>query len=780
MSRKKLQHDQAASAEPHPPAASKNADAPEPPAPSSGVWLRRLFFPLLALIVLGALACRILIFREYTAENVFADVPLNDAKAYWDWAGRIAAGALLNDEPFFSAPLYPYLLGLLRSLGGTLDSAYIMQMIFDLATICVLAIGARWRFNAGVGLLAGLLFALLQEPASSFLRILPSSLELLLMSLTWVALSAVEMKGTWPRHLLAGVMLGLLCLAYAPAMLLLIAVVLWLLWQSRLKWSGVLRTAACAAVAIVIVAPATIHNWVVSQPSEFIPIRSGAGITLRQGNHPDSLGGYTKIPGISTQRSRMHEDVIRVYEEQTGNEPTWNGADRYFRQQVVDYWRSNPGRAIELAATKLYWFIAYRNYGDIYQPTAEIEYGILDRLRLVPLPVPLLMGPVLVGLVLMLRHPRRSAPQWLLLAIPLFVVVVFFYSARYRLPAAPAMVVIAAWALERALHWRRHWPVAIAVLLAIAVTLPLGAIARTKGFDRVDLATFHFQRAEAWEQQEDLEQAIEAQREGIEQQRAQSAAAESQAAARVRLGDWLRRLGRLDDALLEYGRADALGAEDPGVLRSTGEILLRQQKFAAAEMVLERAAERAPDDARIIGLLAGAKQLQGRREEAIDEYRRALELDPDNIQVRIALGDALMRLGRLEEALTQFEQVVRSDPDHFQAQFTIGMLRSRLGDQGGARAAFERALFIEPRSVPALHALALTSLMQRRLDEAADYARRGLAIDPNDQKCRTLLERIRQFQARQSGGDRPPETPPQGPPEGPPARPPDGPPEAPR
>lgn len=753
--RKKSKHDRARaakqqaptpSAESKTPKASGKPDASDSSAPQDTSWPRRFFYPLLALIILATLICRILILKQYTAENPLSAVPLNDAKTYWEWAERVAAGALLGPEPFFSAPLYPYLLGLLRALGGTLTNAYVIQMILDLATICVLALGARWRFNAGVGLLAALLFALLQEPASSFLRILPSSLELLLVTATWVALSAIEKKSTWPRHIIAGIVLGLLCLAYAPAMLLLVAVVVWLLWQSRLRVGGILRTAACAAVAIIIIAPATIHNWIVSDPGEFIPIRSGAGITLRQGNHPDSRGGYTKIPGISTQRSRMHRDVLRVYEENTGDEPTWNGADRYFRNEVVKYWRSDPGRAISLAATKFYWFISGRNYGDIYQPTEEIKYGILDRLHLAPLPVAWLIGPALVGLVLMLRHPVRSAPEWLMIAIPLFVVVVFFYSPRYRLPAAPAMVIIAAWAIERALHWRRHWPVTIAVVLALAVTLPLAAINHKKGFDLADPIALRLHLAHALEDQDDLEGAIEKQREALEMR-------PGDVAARIKLGDWLRRLGRFDDALLEYGRADALGADDPDLLRNIAEILLQQRKFAEAEMVLQRAVEQAPDDAKLLSLLAGAKQLQGRREEACADYERALELAPDDTRVRIAYADALMRLGRLEEARAQFEQAVRVDPDHFQAQYSLGLLCSQLGDQSGARAAFERALFIEPRNVQALHALAVTSLMQRRLDEAADYVRRALAIDPNDERCRVLQQRIRQIEARQAGGE---------------------------
>jgi len=751
--RKKSKHGRARAAKPDAPAPSAKSDAQKQSsgphasdlaAPADTSWPRRFFYPLLAVIILAALICRIAMLEEYLGENALAGTPINDAKTYWDWAGRIAGGALMQDVPFFSAPLYPYLLGLLRAAGGTLAVAYGIQILLDLLTAGLLAIVARRRFNAGVGLLAAALFLLLQETASSALRILPSSLELILMTATWAALIAVQTRPTVVRHIIAGAVLGVLCLAYAPAMLLVLAVLVWLIWQSRWRFGGVLRAAACAAAAIVVIAPATAHNLAAS--GELIFIRSGGGITLRQGNHPDSRGGYTDIPGISTHRDRMHEDVLRVYGEATGNEPTFKGADRYFRNQVLAYWRSEPGRAISLAATKFYWFISGRNYGDIYQPTAEIDSGVSGRLRLAPLPVVWLIGPVLIGLVLMLRHPVRSAPEWLMMAVPLFVVVVFFYSPRYRLPAAPAMIVIAAWVIEQALHWRVRWRVSIATAVVFLATLPLAAVNRAKGFDQVDPGALPLNLAYALEEQGDLEAAIERQREGLQFR-------PDDVAARVRLGDWLRDLGRQDDALVEYARADSLNPDDADLLRKIGEILLQQRKFPAAEAVFQRAVDLAPEDPALLSMLGGAKQLQGRREEACGYYERALELAPGETRIRAAYADLLMRLERREEARGQFERVVREEPDHYQAQFNLGVLYSQLGDNEAARASFERALFINPKSMPALHALGVLSAMDGRLEEATRYVRRALAIDPGDQRCRALQQRIRQMEAEQRGGE---------------------------
>ena len=224
----------------------------------AGGWSERRFWLILGLICLVALICRLAILVEYTARNPLAASPINDAQTYWDWAERIAQGKLIQDTPFFSAPLYPYLLGLIRAAGGSLRLIYLLQILADLATACLLAYAARGRFGARVGLLAAALFLLLEEPASFSLRILTCSLQLLLLAITYLLIFAQDAmtarragvsqavtipEGTlsdsgtavsWIPAILAA-LLGsrwALCLSYAPAILLVVAVVPWLYWQS--------------------------------------------------------------------------------------------------------------------------------------------------------------------------------------------------------------------------------------------------------------------------------------------------------------------------------------------------------------------------------------------------------------------------------------------------------------------------------------------------------------------------------------------------------------------
>jgi len=219
-------------------ATTTSPQPPSPPMPDANTQVDvspvgRRFSVILAAMLAAGLVVRLLILQEYLAENPMAGNPTIDAATYWNWADRIAHGHITQDTPFFSAPLYPYLLGILRALGGTLTSVYVLQIAMDLTTAVLLAWFARRRFGSGVGLLAAGIFLLLQEPASFSLRVLSGSLHLLLVTLTWGLMAFAPNAPTLLRRAGLGIALGLLCLSYPPALLLVLAVGPWLFWQSR-------------------------------------------------------------------------------------------------------------------------------------------------------------------------------------------------------------------------------------------------------------------------------------------------------------------------------------------------------------------------------------------------------------------------------------------------------------------------------------------------------------------------------------------------------------------
>jgi tetratricopeptide (TPR) repeat protein len=730
-------------------------------------WIDRHFTQLLIGLCLVGLIIRCIILAGYCGTPL-ALQPVNDARVYWEWAGDIAAGKVVLDHPFFSAPLYPYLLGGIRWLGAQTTLVYVLQMLGDLAAVVLLASVCRGRFGAGVALLAAGLYLALLEPASAMLRILASSLHLMLVVLVWAALVRVQNRQSWQRLLAVGAALGLLAVAYAPAVLLLPAVAVWLfaicgsrrapadgvpeeskgcpgaakagLATSDAAHTGLMlrvgKALLPAVVAAAIIAPATIHNWYASGGG-FFPVQAGGGITLLQGNYANSTGLYTPIPGVSAARELMHDDTQTVYREATGREPHWADVDCYFRDQALHLWRSQPAKLVELAARKLYLFISSRHYADIYPPTDEMAQGVNTRLRLTPLPLPWLTGPALVGLVLMLRRPRAYAPEWMLLALPLLVVVTFFYSPRYRVPAIPIVVIAAAWAFVYALRRRARWPVLGTVVLGLGLGILLEPVNKHFNVDRPSRTATLYNLAYALRLEHRLDEAIDALRKGLE-------ISPQDGPERVMLAEALAEAGRHEEAVVEFRRALSANSAAGELAIKLARSLLALERLADADQVLTAAVEREPHNVMLLAMLASTKYRAGQSGAACAYYDKALYLASNEVPLLIEYGNVLISLGRWDEAHTQFEHALYVEPDNFLANYRMAVIAGHAGRYEEARQRFERVASIQPNNHEIVYDMGYLEMIQGHREEAIRLLRKALELNPNYEPAKDRLRELGQ------------------------------------
>jgi tetratricopeptide (TPR) repeat protein len=524
-------------------------------------------------------------------------------------------------------------------------------------------------------------------------------------------------------------------------MILAVAVVPWLFLQSQHRPRDIVPAVLPLGIAALLIAPATLHNWYLSGSLFFI--QSATGVNLRQGNQPDSTGGYTPIPGTSTGRESLFEDVARQYVQVMGQQGSWADIDRYYRRQVLDFWLSDPGRAIRLAFRKLYMFLSFRDYADIYQSSPEITYGLNPWLRLTPLQVPWLMGPALLALLLMLRRPLYFAPEWTMFVVPLAVVVVHWYTPRYRLPAVPVIVVAAAWTIERALPWRVHWRISIPAGALLAVGVLLGPLNRSVGLDLPDPSNAFFNCATGLAEQGQSDAAVQMWRKGLQVK-------PGDALAHLKLGDYLNSLGRDREALPEFELAWKLQPSDPAVPAQIGRLLVQQRRLVEADRVLTGAVNAFPHDGLLIGMLADTKKALGQNESAAELFAASLQLTPDDTRLRAAYAELLGRMRRWEEARAEYARLVEASPNEPNLLHRLGVVESQLGQLDAARARFERVLTLRPNDAPVLHDLGAVYLKQNRLDESAACFRRALEVNPAQEKSRLALERVQQLQAERS------------------------------
>ena len=530
------------------PAANPFVQAP------SGALSTRAFWLTLAGLCLAGLLLRAVIFSEYVQKNPIAEQPWTDGLIYWLMAERMASGEWIGDTPFLSAPLYPYFLGVVRALGGGLISVYVTQTFMHLITAVLIACGTRIRFGPVAGLVAAGLFLALTEPAMWSSRIMAGTLQLLLVALLWwrwAALAEHESQ-RWREVVVVGLLIGVFALSYPAGVLLAPVYAAWLWWTGGRRVAATGRALAGLACAVVTIAPATLHNaWV---GGEFIPITAHAGITMLHGNAEAAQGIRIPVAGISQTRRYLHESAAQAFRRAHGRDGTWREIDRWFRGFVYEFWTEQPWLTAKLFARKFYWFVSARNYSSLMPIVLEREYGVARRAILAPLPTPWLLGAALAALLVLLRRPVRFAPEWVLLAVPVLVVILFFYNPRYRLPTVPVLCGLAAGAL---VHFRRlRYPKSLCVGLCL-LPLVLSGVNHAVGFDTPDfmrasyaplLSTAH---VEAGDRRLAEGRIAAAER----SYRAALGVLSDNGMARRRLGALYARKGQAEDALAEFGEA---------------------------------------------------------------------------------------------------------------------------------------------------------------------------------------------------------------------------------
>lgn len=634
-------------------AASATADGPQPP-PTRGS--PRTFWVATAALCGVALLLRLAILDEFFRENVIAEWPWSDGEVYWKMAGRMAGGDWAGQTPFLSAPLYPYLLGLIRTLGGGLLSVYLLQLCLHLGTAALLGWTTRLRFGVPAGLLATGLFLLLTEPAVSSTRIMPNTLQLLLITVLWWRWAAAAERGVlrWPDLITTAALVGLLALGYSPAMLLIPLYGLWVWGYAGWRGSAIVKALVGVATALLLISPATLHNLVLH--GEFIPITAHSGITLRQGNLPSSTGIGDVIPGISLRRDKMHLDAARVFQKTYGRAGTWREIDRHFRREAISYWLENPLAAFTLFVRKAWLGLTARNYDEIMPTVIERELGIGQRAILAPLAVPWLMGGALVGLVAVLRRPLRFAPEWILCLLPLLVVLAFFYAPRYRLPAVPLMCGLAAYALTHCRRLTVPTPVIVAVFL---LPVPLYLLNIATGIDSPDFVRTYFTRAlsEAQVLAGDRRSTPQEFSEAEERYRAAIELWDENFLAHQRLGVVYARQRRLDDAVRELSRAIRLNPKHLPSRFHLYNALRLQQRYPAAATTLREMTRLAPRNQpahlALAWLLATCPDDRVRNgDEALQTARDAQVLTAgDDYELLDVLAAAHAELGQFEEAV---------------------------------------------------------------------------------------------------------------------------------
>jgi Flp pilus assembly protein TadD len=165
------------------------------------------------------------------------------------------------------------------------------------------------------------------------------------------------------------------------------------------------------------------------------------------------------------------------------------------------------------------------------------------------------------------------------------------------------------------------------------------------------------------------------------------------------LGIRLRRVGRLDDSLTVFRKADAIKPNDPILLREMGFVYRKLGDFAEAELHFKRSLLQNSHDPELHGMIGGLLKRRRLFDEALTHYQQAFELFNDDMYAIVNLGAISAILGQKADAEHYYNELARlckakienGSADHW-TYLCLGEAYVHAGNQELASKAYSGAL----------------------------------------------------------------------------------------
>jgi tetratricopeptide (TPR) repeat protein len=280
-------------------------------------------------------------------------------------------------------------------------------------------------------------------------------------------------------------------------------------------------------------------------------------------------------------------------------------------------------------------------------------------------------------------------------AASVLVVLVFWYSPRYRLPMAPFAAVAGAWCVLRLVDGATPRLLRAAVGASFVASVLASASLRASGADAPEAfrAQYLHNSGVALAQLGRHAEAL------VEFERAERQGSRAAGAAKAEM---LRRMGRVDDALQAAQAAAARAPRDLAARRSLAVALAQAGRLEEAAREFEAVLREDTVDAEAISGLANTHVQRGDPRSAVPLYERALALAPADAATHANLGRARLALGEFDAARSSFERAAALDPRMASAHAGLAEAALALGDATAAIVHLREAWRARPGAEEAL------------------------------------------------------------------------------
>ncbi len=392
-----------------------------------------------------------LIYLLQIRSNPFFGSPIMDPLYHDLWAQSIAQGNWIGDQVFFRAPFYPYFLGIIYKLFG--HNYFIPRLIQHLLgsfSVVLIYFLAKRLFHKKVAYLSAV-FASIYWIFFYFEGEL--LLDSLLVPLGVLLILLLLRSADNPRRsgfFLAGLTAGLFAITRPNILIFIPFALVWifLFLQSDLKRKFIFSLFFLGGLFLLIF-PVTLRNYLVGK--DLVLIASQGGINFYIGNNPEANGLSAALPPFGDDWE--YTDAAYEAQKAIGKTPRPSEVSDYYLKKGINYMLTAPTEFLSLFIRKLYLF------WNSYEPSNNQDIYFFRRysslIRILPLGFWIISPLSLLGIVLCLKDWRRLFLPFSFVFSYTFSVLLFFITARFRLPVLPFLLIFASFALIRIFEFVR-------------------------------------------------------------------------------------------------------------------------------------------------------------------------------------------------------------------------------------------------------------------------------------------------------------------------------------
>ena len=158
----------------------------------------------------------------------------------------------------------------------------------------------------------------------------------------------------------------------------------------------------------------------------------------------------------------------------------------------------------------------------------------------------------------------------------------------------------------------------------------------------------------------------------------------------------LQRMGNIKEAERIYRGVLVQDPDNVDALRLLAGVAMRAKQWGDAEVLLEKALDKAPDFYQCWMDLGAARQERDRTDDALEAFSRAMRLEPMRAEPYAAAATTNAMAGRHEEALDLYTEALSHDESLAQAHAGLGHTLKTIGKQAEAIDAYRTCLKFNP------------------------------------------------------------------------------------